>query len=80
MWEKIVLNLISNAFKFTFAGEIAIHLAAAGDHVELRVRDTGVGIPAQELPRLFDRFHRIETRAAGLTKAAVSDWRWCRNW
>ena len=60
MWEKIVLNLISNAFKFTFEGEIAIHLARAGDHVELRVCDTGVGIPPQELPRLFDRFHRIE--------------------
>ncbi len=60
MWEKIVLNLISNAFKFTFEGKIAIQLARAGDHVELRVRDTGVGIPAHELPRLFDRFHRIE--------------------
>jgi PAS domain S-box-containing protein len=60
MWEKIVLNLISNAFKFTFEGEIAIRVAHAGDHVELRVRDTGVGIPVQELPRLFDRFHRIE--------------------
>jgi PAS domain S-box-containing protein len=60
MWEKIVLNLISNAFKFTFEGKIAVSLARAGKNVELRVRDTGVGIPANELPRLFDRFHRIE--------------------
>ena len=60
MWEKIVLNLISNAFKFTFEGSIAVSLRDAGDSVELRVRDTGVGIPAEELPRLFDRFHRIE--------------------
>jgi PAS domain S-box-containing protein len=60
MWEKIVLNLISNAFKFTFDGEIAVSLVQALDHVELRIRDTGVGIPAQELPRLFDRFHRVE--------------------
>ncbi len=60
MWEKIVLNLISNAFKFTFEGEIKVSLIQAGSHVELRVRDTGVGIPAHELPRLFDRFHRIE--------------------
>jgi PAS domain S-box-containing protein len=60
MWEKIVLNLISNAFKFTFEGTIAVGLAETCNTVELRVRDTGVGIPAQELPRLFDRFHRIE--------------------
>ena len=60
MWEKIVLNLISNAFKFTFEGAITVALAQVGDRVELRVRDTGVGIPQQELPRLFDRFHRVE--------------------
>jgi PAS domain S-box-containing protein len=60
MWEKIVLNLISNAFKFTFEGTISVSLTELPDHVELRVRDTGVGIPPQELPRLFDRFHRVE--------------------
>jgi signal transduction histidine kinase/FixJ family two-component response regulator len=60
MWEKIVLNLLSNAFKFTFEGEIAISLRAVGRHAELQVRDTGVGIPSHELPRLFERFHRIE--------------------
>ncbi len=60
MWEKIVLNLVSNAFKFTFDGKISISLKRVGGDVELRVRDTGVGIPEHELPRLFDRFHRIE--------------------
>ena len=60
MWEKIVLNLISNAFKFTFEGKIAVSLTELGNSVELRVSDTGVGIPAPELPRLFDRFHRVE--------------------
>ena len=60
MWEKIVLNLISNAFKFTFGGAITVALVEAENNIELRVKDTGVGIPANELPRLFDRFHRIE--------------------
>jgi PAS domain S-box-containing protein len=62
MWEKIVLNLLSNAFKFTFAGEITIQTRASaeGHYAELLVRDTGVGIPETELPKLFERFHRVE--------------------
>jgi signal transduction histidine kinase len=60
MWEKIVLNLLSNAFKFTFQGEIAVRLQPNDGKAELSVRDTGVGIPPKELPQLFKRFHRIE--------------------
>jgi signal transduction histidine kinase/CheY-like chemotaxis protein len=59
MWEKIVLNLVSNAFKFTFDGEIEVSVRQVGRNAELCVRDTGVGIPAEEIPRLFDRFHRV---------------------
>ncbi|WP_445636334.1 histidine kinase [Nostoc sp. DSM 114161] len=59
MWEKIVLNLISNAFKFTFEGEIAVSLNQIDGKVELKVRDTGTGISSEELPRIFERFHRI---------------------
>jgi PAS domain S-box-containing protein len=59
MWEKIVLNLVSNAFKFTFAGEIVVSMRASGRQVELVVRDTGTGIPATELPHIFERFHRV---------------------
>jgi signal transduction histidine kinase len=59
-WEKIVLNLISNAFKFTFEGQIAVRLNAVDDRIELSVSDTGTGIPVEELPKIFDRFHRVE--------------------
>ena len=60
MWEKIVFNLLSNAFKFTFTGEIAISLRQRGHFVELAVRDSGIGIPASELPHLFERFYRVK--------------------
>jgi PAS domain S-box-containing protein len=62
MWEKIVLNLLSNALKFTLQGEIAIALGKSNrSFAVLEVRDTGVGVPPDELPRLFDRFHRVES-------------------
>jgi signal transduction histidine kinase len=60
MWEKVVLNLLSNAVKHTFEGGIRVALSWRGDHVELAVADSGVGIPAVELPRVFERFHRIK--------------------
>ena len=60
MWEKIVLNLLSNAFKFTFEGEIRVGLRRDGQEALLTVSDTGTGVAKSEIPRLFERFHRIE--------------------
>jgi signal transduction histidine kinase len=60
MWEKIVLNLLSNALKHTFHGGITVKLAWHGDLVELQVSDTGIGIPESALPHVFERFHRVK--------------------
>ncbi|GAB2552463.1 ATP-binding protein [Spirosoma aerophilum] len=66
MWEKIVLNLLSNAFKYTLHGRIAVELTTESGSAVLRVSDTGVGIPQQELPHMFERFHRV-ANAGGRT-------------
>ncbi len=59
MWEKIVLNLLSNAFKYTTQGFIKVALTEAGDKVLLSVTDSGVGIPHDQLTKVFERFHRV---------------------
>jgi PAS domain S-box-containing protein len=64
MWEKVVLNLLSNALKFTFEGRITVTLGEKDGQAVLRVADTGSGIPPAELPRLFDRFYRVQNARA----------------
>ncbi len=59
--EKVMFNLLGNAFQFTSAGgEISVEVEADDQQVQIRVRDTGVGIPAQSLPYIFDRFHQAD--------------------
>jgi signal transduction histidine kinase/CheY-like chemotaxis protein len=58
-WEKVVLNLLSNAFKHTFVGGITVRIERRDGDAALVVEDTGVGISAEELPRVFERFHRV---------------------
>jgi len=59
MWEKIISNLLSNAFKHTFEGSIRLQMREFKDHIKLTVQDTGIGIPAEHLAHLFERFHRV---------------------
>jgi signal transduction histidine kinase/DNA-binding response OmpR family regulator len=62
MWETVLLNLLSNAFKFTFEGfiRVEVHAKPGSAQAQVAVTDTGTGIPQPELPHLFDRFHRVE--------------------
>ena len=60
MWEKVVLNLVSNAFKYTLEGAVSVRITERSGNAELSVADTGPGIPEEEIPRLFERFHRVK--------------------
>jgi len=60
MWERVILNLVSNAFKYSKKGSITLEIKQAGTDVQVSVADTGIGIPEQELEKVFDRFHRVE--------------------
>ncbi|MFI5911965.1 chemotaxis protein CheB [Dactylosporangium sp. NPDC051541] len=79
MWEKIVANLVANALKFTWDGKIEVVLRTLPKHTELVVRDSGVGIPAEHLPYVFKRFHRVpethgrSNEGAGIGLALVEE-------
>lgn len=60
MWEKIILNLLSNAFKYSERGKIDVIVRESGNSVSVSVTDTGVGIPEHELDNIFQRFHRVQ--------------------
>ncbi|MFD2419734.1 SpoIIE family protein phosphatase [Amycolatopsis pigmentata] len=64
MWEKVILNLLSNALKFTFDGSIRVAVYAESEHAVVTVADTGVGVPEREMSRLFERFYRIHNTRA----------------
>jgi len=60
MWERIVMNLLSNALKFTFEGGIAVKVWSDAGRFHVAVADSGIGIAPENLPVLFERFRRIE--------------------
>ncbi|UJD95466.1 two-component system sensor histidine kinase RcsC [Lelliottia amnigena] len=59
--QQVISNLLSNAIKFTDVGCIILHVSRAGDYLSIRIRDTGVGIPAKEVVKLFDPFFQVGT-------------------
>lgn len=78
-WAKVVVNLVSNAFKFTDEGTVSVSLRRRQDELELIVSDTGCGIPADEQDQVFERFHQVGHEArpgvpgAGIGLALVAD-------
>ncbi len=77
--QQVISNLLSNAIKFTDTGCIVLHVRADGDYLSIRVRDTGVGIPAKEVVRLFDPFFQVGTGVQRNFQGPVWVWRFVKT-
>ncbi len=62
--KQILLNLLSNAIKFSPAGRVLVRVQPDGDAIHFSVADTGIGIRVEDLPRLFQPFHRVNSPRA----------------
>jgi two-component system phosphate regulon sensor histidine kinase PhoR len=63
--DQAMQNIVDNALKFTRAGEVVVTTRAGGSRVEIAVRDTGPGIPPRDLPRIFERFYKVDRARGG---------------
>ena len=80
MWEKIVPNLVPTRSSSRSQGSIRCGCVEQPDVVLLEVADTGVGIPEEEFPRIFERFHRVGPGEGRTTRERASGWRWFASW
>ncbi|KAM0747651.1 hypothetical protein T439DRAFT_93583 [Meredithblackwellia eburnea MCA 4105] len=71
LWEKIIHNLVGNSFKYCEKGKISVILRSSRAEAVLEVKDTGVGIPKEELDKIFERFHRVNTSARSTTGTGI---------
>ena len=68
--REVITNLFDNSVKYTQQGEIAVNLDATESIIQIRIRDTGIGISAEDIPHLFEKFYRVnssETQTIGGT-------------
>jgi two-component system phosphate regulon sensor histidine kinase PhoR len=73
--EQMLVNLLDNAVKYTDRGEITVSLDVQDKRVRIRVRDTGIGIPKEDIPRIFERFYVVDksrSRKSGGTGLGLS--------
>ena len=63
--DQAMQNIVDNALKFTLAGEVVVSARADHARVEISVRDTGAGIPPRDLPRIFERFYKVDRARGG---------------
>jgi two-component system phosphate regulon sensor histidine kinase PhoR len=63
--DQALQNIVDNALKFTAAGEVVVTTRSDGGRVEIAVRDTGSGIPPRDLPRIFERFYKVDRARGG---------------
>lgn len=60
--REVIDNLVENAIKYTLAGDVIVDVTATDDHVVVSVKDSGIGISAEDMPHLFQKFYRIDNK------------------